>query len=179
VENRHSMWSLINSIRQFSNLPWLVLGDFNEALWQFEHFSVRQRNETQMQSFRDVLQTCDLHALGFSGVPYTYDNRREGRNNIRVRLDRALADNDWREMFGNARVSHLTSTRSDHCPISVCFSPEDCRPFHTKCLHYEICWEREPSLQEVITDAWSEGVSKSDLGEISTALSDDKVAFLE
>lgn len=33
VENRHNMWSLLNQLRISSNLPWLLIGDFNEALW--------------------------------------------------------------------------------------------------------------------------------------------------
>ncbi len=45
-----------------------------------------------MQSFRDTLQTCDLHDLGFKGVPFTYDNKRVGWNNVKVRLDHAVAD---------------------------------------------------------------------------------------
>lgn len=45
VENRHRMWSLLNLLRQSSNLPWLVMGDFSETLWQFEHMSRRQRSE--------------------------------------------------------------------------------------------------------------------------------------
>lgn len=35
VVNMHLMWSLLSSIRQISGLPWLVIGDFNEVLWQF------------------------------------------------------------------------------------------------------------------------------------------------
>lgn len=48
VENRHNMWSMLRSVRNSSNLPWLVIGDFNEALWQFEHFSSHPRGEPQM-----------------------------------------------------------------------------------------------------------------------------------
>jgi hypothetical protein len=38
VENRHLVWSQLQNLRS-SALPWLVVGDFNEALWQFEHLS--------------------------------------------------------------------------------------------------------------------------------------------
>lgn len=76
VENKHHMWSLLNLLRQSSTLPWLVMGDFNETLWQFEHFSKTPRNERQMQAFRDALHICELHDLGFKGLPYTYDNKR-------------------------------------------------------------------------------------------------------
>jgi hypothetical protein len=39
VENRHNMWSTMCNLKQQSDLPWCVLGDFNEAMWAFEHFS--------------------------------------------------------------------------------------------------------------------------------------------
>lgn len=162
VENRHHMWELLNSLSHSSNIPWLVLGDFNEALWQFEHFSLKQRNESQMQAFRDVLQTCGLHDLGFSGLSYTYDNKRVGRYNVKVRLDRAVADDNWRDLFPNSQVTHLTSPRSDHCPISVALTSADHRQSRQRCLHYEICWEREPMISDVIKDSWSENAGKSD-----------------
>lgn len=170
VENRNRMWSLLSSLKTSSSLPWIVLGDFNEALWQFEHFSIKKRNEPQMQSFRDVLQLCSLHDLGFSGVPYTFDNRREGQANLKVRLDRAVADDNWRELFNSSKVVHLTTTRSDHCPILVTLSTELQRQSRTKCRQYEIFWEREPALPEVIKDTWSDFGEKIDLGDINNAL---------
>lgn len=139
VENRHKMWSLLSSIQQTSYLPWLVMGDFNEALWQFEHFSSHARGESQMQSFRSALQLCGLFDLGFKGVPFTYDNKRSGRSNVRVRLDRAVANNDWRNLFPNAQLDHLISSFSDHNPISLKLSANSGSPTRSKCLYYEIC----------------------------------------
>jgi hypothetical protein len=93
------MWSLLRSLKNESDLPWCVIGDFNEAMWSFEHFSVTPRPESQMLAFRDTLETCGLVDLGFTGLPFTYDNKRKGRRNVRVRLDRAVADNRWRNIF--------------------------------------------------------------------------------
>ena len=78
------------------------MGDFNEAMWSFEHFSVTPRSESQMLAFRDTLEVCELVDLGFSGLPFTYDNKQRGRKNVRVRLDRAVTDNRWRDIFGEA-----------------------------------------------------------------------------
>jgi hypothetical protein len=99
IENRHNMWSLLQNLKKESDLPWCVLGDFNEAMWSFEHFSFSQRSESQMLAFRDTLEICGLVDLGFNGLPYTYDNKRKGRQNVRVRLDRVVADNQWRNIF--------------------------------------------------------------------------------
>lgn len=87
-----------------------------------------------------------------------------------MRLDRAIADNAWRDTFPNATLAHLASPRSDHCPISLQLSQEMKQPARKKILHYEIFWEREPSLPEVVQESWVEAGTKSDLGDISAAL---------
>jgi hypothetical protein len=47
-------------------------------MWQHEHLSQTRRGERQMAAFREVLAFCNLRDIGFSGVPWTYDNRKEG-----------------------------------------------------------------------------------------------------
>jgi hypothetical protein len=147
-----------------------VLGDFNEAMWQFEHFSVSPRPEPQMLAFRDTLEVCGLVDLGFSGLPYTFDNKRKGRRNVRVRLDRAVADNSWRNIFAEARVVHLVSPCSDHSPVILhCVKEEECG--HKPCSkQYEVMWEREHSLPEHISNAWANAGPKANLGQVHTGL---------
>ena len=36
-ENRHKMWNTLRSIHAAVREPWVVIGDFNEAMWQHEH----------------------------------------------------------------------------------------------------------------------------------------------
>jgi hypothetical protein len=92
----------------------MVVGDFNETMWGFEHFSVNQRPEHKMEVFREVLSLCDLHDLGFCGLPFTWDNGHSSSANVRVRLDMAVADPAWRDLFFYAKVHHLILSRSDH-----------------------------------------------------------------
>ena len=49
--------------------------------------SATPRPDAQMLAFRDTLEVCNLLDLGFSGVPFTYDNKRHGAVNVQVRLD--------------------------------------------------------------------------------------------
>jgi hypothetical protein len=60
-----------------------------------------------MTAFRNCLEMCQLVDLGFSGYPYTHDNKRNGRANVQVRLDRAVADNAWHNLFLEVRLSGL------------------------------------------------------------------------
>jgi hypothetical protein len=78
TQDRHVMWELLKRIKPVSCAPWLLIGDFNEVMWPFEHFSVRRRLEKQMMNFRDILTYCDVHDIGFSGMPWTYGNKQRG-----------------------------------------------------------------------------------------------------
>jgi hypothetical protein len=44
VQDRKLMWELIRRIKLIQNASWAMLGDFNEALWQFEHFFNHRRS---------------------------------------------------------------------------------------------------------------------------------------
>ncbi|KAL9667861.1 hypothetical protein QQ045_002230 [Rhodiola kirilowii] len=97
-----------------SNLQWVILGDFNEILCANETQGGRQRNNWQMDNFRRVLNDCNLSDLGFSGDPFTFSNHREGGAECRARLDRVLADDEWRKKFPRAAVTHVHLHASDH-----------------------------------------------------------------
>ena len=167
---RHHMWTLLRRIKNESTEPWLMLGDFNEAMWQDEHFSRSRRSERLMMDFREILSHCDVHDLGFFGVPWTFDNKQRGDRNVKVRLDRAVASPAWSQRFPEARVQHLVSSRSDHCPLLVMVATtcEDRR--RPPCRRYEIMWEREPSLTATVEKAWLRHVGVKDLGDVCSAL---------
>jgi hypothetical protein len=50
--NRHKMWAKLRQIKNNSDHPWLMMGDFNEDMWQEEHFSNTPRSERLMLDFR-------------------------------------------------------------------------------------------------------------------------------
>lgn len=66
-------------------------------------------------AFQNALSDCHLHDLGFSGTPYTWITTRSG--GIKERLDKMLMTYRWKDLFSNAKVSHLHPSRSDHVPI--------------------------------------------------------------
>ncbi|KAM0870562.1 hypothetical protein ACQ4PT_039934 [Festuca glaucescens] len=170
TELRHRMWSAMGDLRATSPLPWFAVGDFNEALWQHEHMSACRRPEGQMAAFRDALMICELKDLEFQGTPFTYDNMRRGNANVKVRLDRALADDRWRDIYSDASVVHLVSPCSDHYPLLIKMTREVVSSPMRKCKRYEIMWERGHMLPGVVANAWHDVGPKSDLGEVNAAL---------
>jgi exonuclease III len=130
-----------------------MIGDFNEAMWQEEHFSKTRRSERLMLDFREVLSHCDLHDVGFMGTPWTWDNKQKGDRNVKVRLDRAVASPEWSALFPDCLVHHLTSPRSDHCPLLLTMEPFTLKKPAQPIRRYKIMWEREPSLTAMVEEA--------------------------
>jgi hypothetical protein len=75
THDMHLMWEVLRRLKPISTAPWLLIGDFNEAVWSFEQISARRQPEHQMAEFREVLAQCDVFDIGFSGVPWTFDNK--------------------------------------------------------------------------------------------------------
>lgn len=94
---------------------WLSMGDYNETLYADEHFSRAHRPERQMQAFRDVIEEVAFQDLGWNGIPFTWDNRQQGSSNVKARLDRAFANDSFRQRYADVRVRHVSAVESDHC----------------------------------------------------------------
>jgi hypothetical protein len=164
------MWELMRKLCGEWLGPWVLVGDFNEAMWQYEHFSATPRSEKQMMDFREVLSHCDLHDLGFSGLPWTYNNNQGGDRNVRVRLDRGVANSEWMSLWPNSNVLHLTSPQSDHKALLVEIRSSGEALYKNRIFRYEIMWERDENLSSVVEQAWQKRNPGSDLGALAMRL---------
>jgi hypothetical protein len=51
------------------------------------------------------LEDCQLCDLGFKGVKYTWSNGRFGGEFTKERLDRVVANSEWRNLWGDVTGS--------------------------------------------------------------------------
>lgn len=100
---RQEVWDDLARLAETTSEAWVILGDFNSILAEHErrggssNFSIRG-----MQSFRRMMQECDLLDMGFQGSPFTWKH-----GNLFQRLDRVLCNLQWRMRFQSAIVVHL------------------------------------------------------------------------
>ncbi|GAA0173673.1 hypothetical protein LIER_27239 [Lithospermum erythrorhizon] len=114
---RHSS-ELLKFINNNSDLPTSFLGDFNKVLDVGEHSSCRRvRPWWKINNFKRVVAHCELIDIGFSGYPFTWCNNFFSPYTTRARLDRCLVGKNWKVLFPEASISHLTSTHSDHLAL--------------------------------------------------------------
>jgi hypothetical protein len=123
-----------------------------------------------MFDFREVLSFCDLHDLGFQGLPWTYDNKQKGDRNVRVRLDRAVTSPSWSQWFLSAQVNHLITVSTDHCLILLNLVTGTSQAPARRILRYEIMCKWEATLSEEIKKAWESCRPAADLGDVTKSL---------
>jgi hypothetical protein len=105
IDLRWKTWDTLGSLIMVPTKPWLLVGDFNETLFAHEKEGGRLRCQQQMDSFRGALELCGVEDLGYEGDCFTWrNNNHQVEGYIRERLDRAVANHEWQEMFPHVRV---------------------------------------------------------------------------
>jgi hypothetical protein len=168
---RRESWRMLCFLRNESALPWLCSGDFNETLDGSEQIGGNDRHEWCMEGFWEALEYCGLRDLGYSGLPYTWDNRHEGSANIKVRLDQALANAAWLDLYDIAVIMHVQMTQSDRCDVLIKFQHAirvDQWGSGSQPFQYENMWRRHESYFSTVCAAWD--VGGSNLGDIMDKL---------
>jgi hypothetical protein len=150
---RKVLWNNLSQVATLHNLPWFLVGDFNEVLSSEDKFGGLPVRLVRSQLFNNCLNDCGMIDLSFHGPRFTWSNLREVRYLIQGRLDRGFANAAWKEAYLEAFVHHLTRTHSDHCPVLVCLDKPPSlrlpRPFI-----FQPVWLSYLTFNEVVTNSW-------------------------
>ncbi|CAN1165250.1 hypothetical protein LINPERHAP2_LOCUS26044, partial [Linum perenne] len=72
-------------------------------------------SHSRNKSFIDTVELCGFVNIPFSGPRFTWS-----RNDVYVRLDRALINGQWLRAYPESSVLHLHKLKSYHRPILLC-----------------------------------------------------------
>ena len=75
-------------------MPWIMASDFNEPLIEEDKYGGRGVHVNRSLAFKDCLDYCNMVDMGFSGLRYTWTNKREINNLILERIDRFFMNPD-------------------------------------------------------------------------------------
>ena len=161
TSKREETWSILKSFGQNNQLPWLCIGDFNEITSGIEKTGGNPRLARQMDWFRRVINLCAFHDWGFMGSPFTWSKNNGVEGKIHVRLDRAIANNDWLTKFLRTKLHHIAMSTSDHHLLVLRFMIANSRSQGGgKLFRFEEMWLQDPICDEVVQEAWQEGLCK-------------------
>ncbi|XP_075088224.1 uncharacterized protein LOC142170259 [Nicotiana tabacum] len=116
---RLPLWDTLRGIAAFYNLPWVVIGDFNCITDAVEKKGGLPHKAYKSIPFQNCMVDCCLTDAGYNGSTYTWCNGRSPKYRIWKRLDRALLNHEWLDIFPKTQVSHLSRVGFDHAPLLV------------------------------------------------------------
>lgn len=119
------LWKQISNIKDTGKNPMIIIGDFNEISNTHERLSLSKSNSTRSTNFNKFIDSNFLIDLGFLGNPYTWYNKRNDSSAVFSRLDRAMANQLWVQIYSSAVVNHLPIIGSNHAPINLNTKSDD------------------------------------------------------
>ncbi|RVW31876.1 Transposon TX1 uncharacterized 149 kDa protein [Vitis vinifera] len=135
---RHLSWNLLRFLYSASSLPWCCLGDFNDIVY--------------------------LHLKGY---PFTWERGRGSSHWVEERLDWALVNVSWLNLFSDAKLNNLVAPVSDHSPIELnTVDKFSCVYKHR--FQFENGWLKEDGLDFVVSNAWRSPHAESLIDKIYT-----------
>ena len=152
---RSLLWNNLKILSVRHNLPWAVMGDFNDVTREEEKSGGNGINSRRVFAYNECMDYCNLIDLGFSGPKFTWSNCRDVSDLIQQRLDRVWVNSDWKLLYPDASVSHLARISSDHCPLLLSLQSNlghrGLRPFR-----FQPIWLSHDGFPDIVREAWVE-----------------------
>lgn len=151
---RESFHEYVENMAGYIQIPWLLIGDFNQVAQQDDKRGGRLARGCGYNRMRRMIDTCCLIGVDFSGPRFTWTNGQPERFLIEQRLDQAWCNDLWQERFGSMVLQHLPRIQSDHHPLFVTIDASRLSPSGPKPFKFLACWMLHKDFQKFMNDAW-------------------------
>lgn len=142
--------------------PWLLVGDFNNITNLAEKIGGNRTISNYMIEFNRFLSEGNLISIPASYVPFTWCNGHKD-NTISYerleRLDRAIANSDWINLYPKASLHNYPIFGSDHGLIlldtNTMYNTNGACSTNFK---FKAMWLAQTNFRNVVSRVWSEGM---------------------
>lgn len=152
-KKRRQTLDYLTALALIRDAPWFVSGDFNDLTGNDEKEDGPERLEGSFDDFRAFLIEGDLYDLQHTGNCLSWRGKRWGHN-VKSRLDRALSDGSWAELYPSGRCEYFRFESSGHRPLVTFF--ELLRKKMKGIFRYDHSLSKNPEVQKLIEDTWTE-----------------------
>lgn len=151
---REMVWERLMRISLRRSGAWLMLGDFNEITSNLGKKGGRRRADSSFLPFKNMLATCGMIEFPFSCNSFSLaGRRRSGR--VQCRLDRAVGNEEWHQLFSHTDVEYLMRWGSNHRPILVQIKSKESRG--RKGFKFDKRWLGKEGFVDTVKQGWTQG----------------------
>ena len=152
---RKPFWDYLQNLAMNISLPWILIGDFNDMIFEEEKLGGLPVNRTRIVAFRNCLDKCGLIDLGFHGPRFMWTNKSPvWLSTTKERLDRGLGNAEWTLHFLSTKIHHFPRVKSNHYCIMLNTDPLELEPKPPKSFRFEQMWLTDPTFPSLVEDRW-------------------------
>ena len=151
---RRASWEFLRQLAQQVNIPWCIFGDFNDIMDASEKRGRTTRPPWLINGFRQAVLDVGLSDVPVEGYAFTWFKSLGTPRAVEERLDRALANSNWFNLFPNATLENLAAPASDHYPILLTRVPQIRTLPSARRFRFENSWKLEPGFDDVVKKSW-------------------------
>lgn len=130
----------------------MLFGDLNKIVNSFEKLGGRDIWNIRL-FLKIFMQELGAIDLGFTGCRFAWEIRQEGIASIKERIDRAIADKGWLNLFPTVTIEHLRREHFDHCPILI--NTEKEHKWGRRPFRFLEAWTTEKSCTQIVQTTWN------------------------
>ncbi|GAB2280316.1 hypothetical protein Dimus_039398 [Dionaea muscipula] len=133
--------------------PWLVTGDFNAFLKCEEKTRNNEIDVVPCDELKNCFLAIGLEDLNSVGPLHTWCNNRGDEAWMRIKLDRAMDNLKWFEVFESAFVCVGEPLISDHSPLII----HPCEIFLSRRRPFKFLnvWTDHPQFSAIVRQGWN------------------------
>lgn len=127
IPSRREVWNNLEDLALSRDSVWFLIGDFNEFTDNSEKSGGVDRPESSFVPFRSFLSACDLFDIKHTSNYLSWRGQRH-THLVHCRLDRAMANSRWSDLFPSVRSHYHKFEASDHRPLLATFESKKRKP---------------------------------------------------
>lgn len=166
-EEKQTFWDYIQSFHLNIDIPWLLIGDFNELLSSEDKVGGNPPTRNQCSRLPALLNS--LHATDIPCLQQAFSWKMNTEAvTIYERLDRAIGNNYLMDTFERASITYGNFTVSDHAP-DIFLSGENL--VSSSIFRFQNYWTLEKESHDIVRKQWNTSIRGSRFFRITTKLS--------
>jgi len=155
--------------------PWLFVGDFHAVLGAHEKRGLNPPLCASCLDFAHWSNANLLTHLPTSGPLYTWHNSRLGTENVALRLDRSICNEDWTCFWCLSSYSALVLHQSNHHPFLLSLNVNVVK--HVVPFKNFKTWTEHEDCRRLVSYNWSRNVIGSGMVHLQLKLKNLKLIF--
>ncbi|XP_062093515.1 uncharacterized protein LOC133799518 [Humulus lupulus] len=167
VENRRSLWRDLTRIL-LSVKAWMVLRDFNAPFSGGDRSGGSPITSSELVDPIEWKTNAKTEAIKSMGSFFTWTNNQAGLARIYSKIDHALINEEWLDMFPQCLAVFQWEVVSDHCSCLVSNFP--LKIMGTKLFRFFNFWSNHPNFNQLVLKSWRAPVNAAGLRAIFTKL---------